>query len=231
MKAVVCSDLHLDWITHGVRRHDEIRDALHRVIDAAIKEKVDAFFCLGDVANPDAGSCVFRVMATMLEAAGRLRQHDIRQVWIAGNHDVIEDGTGDTTLTPLRSLEEVSMFYVAELPRRVVLGDTHVICLPFTATSHGYNVDEKLGELTRSSPRERTIILSHLAVPGIEPGEETKEMPRGREVKLATARAKLILQGHYHRQQRMESVWVAGSLARLTFCEERHDPGYLIVEV
>lgn len=236
MKAVVTSDLHLDWTTHGVRRFGEISEALHRVADAAIEEGAGAFFFLGDLCDPDSGSCVFRVVETALNVAIKLQLRGIPSVWLAGNHDTIEDGSGDTSLSPLRALEVEGSVFVAERPRRIVLNETHVICLPFTATSHAYDVEKTLVELTEASPTSRTVILSHLAVPGIEPGEETTEMPRGREVVLpvdvARARARLILQGHYHRQQRTkDGVWVAGSLARLTFCEERHEPGYLVVEV
>ena len=64
-------------------------------------------------------------------------------------------------------------------------------------------------------------------------------MPRGRDILLPTellARPDvLVLQGHYHRQQVFHHmgavVHVVGSLARLTFSEQNHLPGYLIVEM
>jgi DNA repair exonuclease SbcCD nuclease subunit len=148
----------------------------------------------------------------------------------------LEDGIGDTTLSPLRGLHRDDFVHVVERPKRVVIGDVHFACLPFTASSHGYDVEEKLREMTAASPRPRTVVLSHLNVPGIVPGEETTEMPRGREItlpeKLAHERACLVLQGHFHRRQTTPlGTRVVGSLARLTFGEENNRPGFLVVEV
>jgi DNA repair exonuclease SbcCD nuclease subunit len=239
MRVVVTSDWHLDHVTHGVSRFAELETAVHRTVDAAIEEGADAYFFLGDLCDPDSGSCVFRCAKVALDAATRLAAKGIASIWLAGNHDVIEDGTGCTTLTPLLAMAAASeSVHVAERPCLVELGDGYrVICLPFTATSHAYDVEASLLELARGChDRDKTIVLSHLNVPGVIPGEETTEMPRGREVVLPVAWAKthagLVLQGHYHRKQKTnDGVWIPGSLARLTFGEEKHDPGFLVVEV
>jgi hypothetical protein len=79
-----------------------------------------------------------------------------------------------------------------------------------------------------------------LTVPGIEPGSETREMPRGREVRYPVEAIRerwgdraVMLNGHYHRAyHRAESpVVVPGSLERLTRGEARNEPGCLILEV
>jgi len=59
-------------------------------------------------------------------------------------------------------------------------------------------------------------------------------MPRGRGIPLPLEQlrgAKAIFNGHFHRRQKIGPVWIPGSLARLTFCEEKHEPGYLVAEV
>ncbi len=234
MKVIAVSDWHLDHTTHGVSRFEELRELVNRTVDVAIEEGAQAYVFAGDLCDPDSGSVVFRCLAAAIEAADRLSSRAIDSIWVAGNHDVIEDGTGDTTLSPMRSLGEC--VHVCELPSVVRIGKIDFVVLPFTATSRGYDVESTFLHLVGDTPKERLVSVSHLSVPGVEPGEETKEMPRGREVVLpvdvVTARAGLVINGHYHRQQRTkDGVWIPGSLARLTFCEERHDPGYLVVEV
>lgn len=241
MKAVVVSDIHLDHVTHGVPRFRELRAAVHRTVDVAIEEQAGLYIFAGDLCDPDSGSSVFRCVEVAIEAAWRLSQRGIPSIWVAGNHDVIEDGTNDTTLAPLRAMNP-DMIYVFEEPGVAKFSDAnrevYVIALPFTSTSNPYDVEAFLEAAagTINVPRENVAVVAHLTVPGVEPGEETKEMPRGREVVLPTAiamkHAALVINGHYHRQQRTkDGVWIPGSLARLTFCEEKNDPGYLVVRI
>lgn len=241
MKIVVASDFHLDHTTHGVPRFWEIVDAFEATVDRAIEEEAAAYVFAGDLCDPDSGACVFRCVDAVERGATRLADRGIVSIWVAGNHDVIEDGTGCTTLTPMRALADSKRYgdhvFVAEVPSRVVVANQmNVIALPFTATSYAYDVEERLRELTSATVRERTVVVAHLNVPGVVPGEETTDMPRGREVwlpvDLAKERAKVVINGHYHRQHRTDSgVWIPGSLARLTFGEEGNRPGFLVVEV
>lgn len=236
------SDLHLDWVTRGRSRFDDISQAVDRTIQEVIKRKVDRFFFLGDLCDPDRNLTTTRAVTCVMEAAVELSQAGIPSHWLAGNHDVIEDGSGATMLRPFRALpygrasiwlhEEpilMSAFGAEDDPNPVGL-----LALPFTATSHPYDPEALAQEaLAIDNP---LIVISHLAVAGVQPGEETKEMPRGREVLLPRETLQkrkaptLILQGHYHRRQVFEGVHICGSLARLTFGEEDNNPGFLIVE-
>ncbi len=247
MKVIIASDFHLDHSTQGVSRYEEIREGLEQTVDKAIEEEAAAYVFAGDLCDPDAGSCVFRCVAAIVSAAVRLADRGIYSIWLAGNHDVIEDGTGCTTLTPLRALSDCERLngkvQVIEQPSRVEItargapNDVrYVLGLPFAATSHAYDVSAIIDELAPKENREKTMIVGHLNVPGVVPGEETTDMPRGREVWLPTdlahERAKIVVNGHYHRQHRTETgVWIPGSLARLTFGEEGNAPGYLMVEL
>lgn len=235
MKLVVSSDYHLDHVTHGVARFDEIRTAVFRTVSVAIEKRADAWIFLGDAMNPDSGSCVFRCVEVLVEIAKRMKIAGIPTIFMAGNHDVVEDGSGKTTLSPLRPLADGEKIFLIEGPEAFAISDQRFVCFPFTASSHGY--DPVAWAKERMSPG--AITLSHLAVPGIQPGEETTEMPRGREVVFPvkeTGQAQARLQGHYHRQQSFDPgggppVLVPGSLARLTFGEENHDPSFLVLEV
>lgn len=237
-KILVTSDWHLDHVTAGVQRFEELRHAVFAMVARAIDDNFDAFLFLGDLCDPDSGSSVFRAIEVAADAAMRLATKSIPSIWLAGNHDVIEDGTGDTTLSPLRALS-VSNGHVTVVERPKVLRFGHrldIVCLPFTATSHAYDVEK----FVRSSSTSSTdvVVLGHLSIPGIIPGEETHEMPRGREicwpheaVDAMPARRKFLANGHYHRQQVYRGINIPGSLARLTFGEKDHEPSFLIVEV
>lgn len=230
----------------GVPRFAEVEEAANHVADVAIEKQVDAFLFLGDLTDPDSEGATSKAQALAIRIARRLDANRIINIWIAGNHDAHEDGTGATTLTPLAALangadyQPGSYIYVAEEPKLIYLGPKiAVLCLPFMPTSHGVDLDIKVRELW---PHDGTkvIVLSHLSVPGVMPGEETTEMPRGREIGYpfdATKEAFMRLQGHYHRRQDFDPedggppIIIPGSLARLTFGEEDHTPSYLLVEI
>jgi exonuclease SbcD len=250
MRIVVTSDWHGDWSTLGHRRHEEVCEAVAQSVELAVAEKADAYLCLGDVADPDTGGDTFRSVALALRTALALREAGIPSVWIAGNHDVCEDGSGASTLTPLKALEDAfpGEVHVASVPRLVRLPDrgsspfdtpVSVLCLPFTPASHGVDVRNAVEELLLGARGHRVVVAAHLMLPGIHPGSETEEMPRGREVLFPmdeTRECALLLNGHYHARQIYETpdgqqIIIPGSLARLTFGEEKNDPGILVVEV
>ena len=233
MKLLVFSDVHLDWVTHGVSRFEEIRTTMIGLAGMAIEENVDLVMFLGDFCDPDSGPVVYRAVNTMIGMAVSLREAGIKSLWIAGNHDVIEDGTGTTTLHPMQAIAD-DMVHVIQRPERIQLDGVTFVLLPFTATSHTYDPEEFAEGMLKDATGP-TVVAGHLTVPGIVPGEETTDMPRGRDVRFpveVTEGATLRLNGHYHRQQKSESgIWIPGSLARLTFGEQKHNPGYLVVEV
>lgn len=242
MKLFVFSDVHLDWVTHGVLRFTDVAAAIRQVIKdaqvAADKKDVAVAF-LGDHCNPDDVASVLRAVAFIQDMAIELNAASIPSVWIAGNHDVLEDGSGITTLAPLMSLtwdSKMRFINVAEQPSVVYLHHVPFLALPFTAASHPYDPAEAIRQ-ARASYGVRHF-LSHLAFPGVQPGEETTEMPRGREVLFPVdllREGDLVLQGHYHRRQSLEvngaTVHIPGAIQRLTFGEEANEPAYLVVEV
>lgn len=242
MRVVVASDWHVDWSTLGVSRWKEIEAAVTESVDYAIKNEAGLYLFPGDLADPDTGGASWRAAALIITAATRLSRAGVRLVAIPGNHDVCEDGSGKTTLTPLAALEDLLPgVYVAEEPRLIWLGGDpgkylYVLALPFTAASHGYDTQLTACALWPEEPGARVIVLSHLTVPGIHPGTETTEMPRGREVLYpfhSTERAILRVQGHYHHRQLFTApdngppLVIPGAIARLAFGEENNDPSFL----
>ena len=240
MKFLFSSDWHADAKTLGHRRLGDVDRAVREVVDACIARKVDCFVFCGDLCDPDSGSAVFRSIELAISAATELSRAGIRSRWLAGNHDVIEDGTGDTTLSPLRALRDPNV-RVWERPGSEDLSEeVRLVLLPFTATSHAYRpsseAEDAIGNFSK------LVVVSHLAVEGVQPGEETTDMPRGRDVlfprEMFTADVKNahIIQGHYHRAHTHElpgflPVHIVGSPARFTFGESEHIPSFLVLEV
>lgn len=247
MKILATSDWHGDASMRGYSRFDEVRDAVWHTVQEAIERKVDVYAFLGDLTDPDSGSCVFRVMGLAIAVAEHLRLRGITSIWIAGNHDVMENGKhehAETTLRPLVDLARISrsaptgaLIHVFEDPGELTIGATRFVLLPYTSTNNAYDA-AKFCEQTVIGPGD--IVLGHLMVPGVIPGEETNEMPRGRDVVFPlaeTACASYRLNGHYHRPQAFDPrdggppILIPGSVARLTFGEERNEPSFLCFEV
>lgn len=240
MKILCISDLHLDWITQGVSRYEEIAGHLQSVLKTVEQEGVDLVIFAGDMCDPDTGTVVFRALKTMGMLLTGLKERGVRWYCVAGNHDVIEDGTGTTTLSPLMALggDTSSVFNEPGVVQTVHNGKSYLfVMLPFTATSHPYNPADYMPK--QKARFDKVIVVSHLTVPGIVPGEEVTDMPRGREVLFPVANCgavDLVIQGHYHRRQLFMlpgdvPMQVVGSMVNLTFGEVKNRPGYIIVEV
>lgn len=231
---VVASDAHLDWVTIGVSRFAEVEGALWKSARAAVEMGARAHVFCGDLCDPDSGSVVFRCVRVMVAVVEYLRTAGVASVVVPGNHDVLEDGTGETTLEPLKGIGG-PLVHVVDRPRAVkIAGLPHLMCLPFTASSHGYDPAAAVRE--HVGGQRDCVTFGHLHVPGIVPGEETTEMPRGREVVFPVEAARevsqLMVNGHFHRRQvSPDGVQIVGSLARLTFGEELHSPSFMTIRI
>lgn len=238
MKLVVSSDWHGDKSTLGLSRTSEVAAAVEQSVQYAIETNADAYLFAGDLADPDSGGATFRAQEIAIKAAHDLAREGIRSIWIAGNHDVEEDGTGATCLSVLAAMERAGacneLIYVAEQPRVIELReDVAVMCLPYVPISHGYSPSTFARDVFANTD-QRIIVLGHLMLAGVVLGEETTEMPRGRDVAYPVEETKGALMricGHYHtRQTTQEGILIPGSLCRFTFGDEQHEPGYLAIE-
>lgn len=242
MKLLCVSDLHLDAVTAGVRRLDDIAEAVNETVEAAIDEKVDGYVFGGDLCDPDSGPAVFAVLEVAIAAALRLQAHEIRNLWIAGNHDVIEDGRGGTTLRPLRAISDKQGFVnVHESPGVARIGDGYVFTLPYPTRARAYSPADAARHIVEKATTSifvgPHVVFGHLTVPSAEIGSETTEMARGKDVlypleELAPLKGAVLMNGHYHKRQRTsDGVYIPGSLERLRFDEEKNEPGWMIVEL
>lgn len=237
-KLVISSDWHLNWVTYGVRRLPELLAGMRQVSDAV--DPGDTFVFMGDFCDPDTGSYSFAVLEELIRFAVELRERGVVQYYMAGNHDVIEDGSGLTSLSPLRAADPRGahapdrLIHVVECPMVVPGLDRALVFLPFTASSHTYSP----ADFVRENAKPGDLVFGHLTIPGMHPGEETTDMRRGRDVLFPIAETEEMVRfnGHYHARQSFvpagstNPIEIPGSLAKLTFCEERNDRAFLVVK-
>lgn len=257
MRVVAISDLHLDARLLGQPRIGEVDHALLKSVEVAKSKHADLWVFAGDLCDPDSGPIVFRAIERLHLAVSRLQKTGIGVVIVAGNHDVVEDGSGSSVLSPLRPLNQfdesgsVSYCVVAHSPVSCRLsrvdedgyaGDAvQVHALPFAPASHAYDPVEFVQGIVDDGGKH--LFVSHLNVEGVAPGSE-ESMPRGREVFLPRkligerfGKRATVLQGHYHQRQRFDprdggaAVQVIGAPARFTFGEETNDPAFLFLYV
>lgn len=237
MRILLLSDVHIDAISCGKPRHDQIYDALLE----ATKSDFDLMFFLGDWADPDNERSLRASTSAVKFAHHVYDQKRLRSIWITGNHDVAEDGHGSHVLSPLAETDvavvydEPSHYYGYNWPFQLVL-------LPYTDRLHAYDPGKFIEETAPAlNKKKTTIILGHLDVEGATPGSEIKDMPRGREVFWPTAAiAKhmshaMCIGGHIHERGVLKrdgvEINIVGSLDRLSFSEEKMTPGWHALEV
>lgn len=221
----------------GVRRLEEIEASAWETAKAAKKAGCAHYLFTGDLCDPDKNMNVYDAVRVAQDIALWLAKEKIASHWIAGNHDVIEDGSGTTTITPLKALGGIVRVY--ERPALFRFDDDMtMIALPFVATSHPYSPEKFVTDSLPEVGTDFLIVAGHLNIEGVIPGEETHEMPRGRDVFYPTKvlgkvpNPKLLVNGHYHRRMvTKEGIHVPGTIARLTFGEEENHPSYSIYGV
>lgn len=237
MKILVTGDWHLDASTAGFDRFDDICNAIDYTVETAVRERCGLYLFLGDLCDPDANRAP-RCVAKAIGVDARLRSTGMEARWLTGNHDVIEDGSATSTLTPLAAAGGM----VISEPMTATIRGVQFVWLPFTPRIKHYDTAEFIRSVNAGPGA--VVMAGHLNVAGLDFGSETSDMPRGRDMWLpiGDAQAKwdtrvLMLNGHYHRgvidtrPMYGGGLFVPGSLERLTFGEESNEPGFLIVEV
>lgn len=236
MKFFLSGDWHGDASTNGLDRFDEIQSAAFSIAKQATMHLDSVFIFGGDLCDPDTTRS-FRAIALAISIAMYLEKNGIPSIWIAGNHDVIENDRGSTTLEPLKAVAEKSnLISVHETAWPIVIGNRRVVALPFAARTAMYEPANAVENFATFNPH---LVVGHLTVPSAERGSESDDFARGRDMifpvetcrRLWGDRVRLV-NGHYHRRQiTKDGVYIPGSLARLRHDEEQHEPGYLVIEV
>lgn len=256
MKILLTADWHLDAVTAGVPRLDEIGPYVDELLETIRGEGIDFVFHLGDLFDPGA-MLGPHYTATVIEIAGRLADSGAEAVvWIAGNHDVIESSLGTTTLSPLAAAVAAGRVgcgdgaetEVIERPRFLELVGRGpvglgVLALPYVARAvertPGFD-DDAFEEAARFKAKP-LVVIGHRTVPGAIVGSETYDLPRGRDLDfpyedVSDLKPVLVANGHYHRAQFVIvgdlGVVIPGSPHRLTFGERDDErKGFTVVEL
>jgi DNA repair exonuclease SbcCD nuclease subunit len=229
MRLLATSDWHLDAMTLGHPRRDELLSYLKRLLRAVVEEEIDVVVFAGDAADP--GSMLgCRYEADLirwffeLAMASRLKM----LLAVAGNHDVVEVSSPLTTLTPAREALRPEMtnrvlVVVNEVPGVVRVREHNVAFLALPYVARAWADAEARGEQTVTGPEHcmdvafasaqklrdedcELVVVGHRTVPTARLGSESMEMSRGRDVdlpidRIAALRPALVINGHYHRPQ------------------------------
>ena len=212
MKLLLTGDFHLDAITAGCPRMAEVEEAFGQVVSRVHAERIDAVVFMGDLCNPDRGARTLRSVNAAIEMFKSLvSSTGCAVVALAGNHDVVHDGSGLTSLSPLRAafggrapgggpdpsgcpvpayLVTPGVVGVSERPLLLELaGDgerVQVLTLPFVSSASPYDPPSTVTAVARwREGRGETcplVVLGHLQLDGAQLGSETTDMARGRDV-------------------------------------------------
>lgn len=236
MRSLIFSDAHLDAVTAGMRRIDDLTKAFDTVAEVAIAEKVDNVFFLGDLGDADCGSILIRVLGVALGTGNKLGRNGIYSWWIRGNHDVNEDGSDTSTIDPIEHAERATVIKHQSL--LIFDGGIEICFLPFPTRGTLYDPDAYVRSVWPGPKKCTRVIMGHCTgIPKALLGSETFDMSRGAELPFPTKAAidcevDFTFNGHFHKRQIVEGgINIPGSLERLRFDEEHNDPGFLIAEI
>lgn len=241
------SDWHVNVSTGGFRRFEDITRSVRETAEIAVQDRHDYYLFTGDLHDPDANGDGYLYSRFLIETAIYVMERGVKFIAIPGNHDVVENGRGTTTLSALAALMGSHQYgerlYVVEEPGLISLPDAEFIALPFTSHDRNYDPAQAIRDCTNlmRSSKLPVIVAGHLNIEGIEIGSETTDFPRGRDIFFpqqacddlaATGREVFKVNGHYHKAQTFEGIHVPGAVARLTFGkEEEYTPGFQVIEV
>lgn len=230
-RIVVSSDWHGDWVTDGYDRHEDLKMAIAPVIEAAMQ--ADGFMFLGDLSNPYTRG-VHRAVALGVKCARLLQEAKVPQLWVVGNHDIIEDSRRSHTLLALRSLG--AGIQVADQSDLFHLAGLDIWAMPFTAPNKHYEPDVEVRQLAEKGYNV-DVFAGHLHIAGITEGTESGDMARGRPMFFPTEAIRecfphaTCLNGHYHDKQTFRGIHIPGAPLRFGHGEERNNPGYLVLNL
>lgn len=243
MRIVCSSDWHLDASTAGLERFDDVLEAAWVTVKEALE--ADMYVFLGDLCDPDSSGS-HRCAAELARVAFRLASLGIAFRAIAGNHDVVDDGHGTSTLSTIAgSVRGLSPSKIRGLDARIFevpsyeeWGDVVFVWLPYVSRALSYDPEEYVSTLPVIGSPRTVVVCGHLMVPEAERGSESGDFARGRNIVFPAEACRrrwgdrvVLLNGHYHRMQEAGGVRIPGSLVRLRFDEEHNDPGFLVLEV
>jgi len=228
---IITSDWHADAVSYGMDRGPDLERFADKII-VEVKEHDARLFFLGDLCNPTSPRAP-RAIALAVHVVEQLAACP-QPVWLVGNHDVVEDGNGGSTLSPLEKLGERA--HVVTGPFCEVFDGAVVGYFPHVERSATYDPVKHVefcATIAKGDPTARVVAMGHLAVEGAQMGSEV-DMPRGQRLVMPVAtlrgsfKAVTIFNGHYHGQQTTKSgVIIPGSPERLRASEADNTPSFI----
>ena len=235
MRYLVTSDWHIDSRLAGVQRIDEIRGVVAHLANESRRRDIDVVINCGDFFDP----CTVRDLFWSAELIRLARQlHDaVRQgsVWIAGNHDVVQDSWGQTALSPLQAVADlIPGMHVVEDPTWIPAFE--ILAIPHPRGGRRAHGEDLGAAIARATPG--CVVTAHLTVPGALLGSESKELARGQDETIDLTALKalepwVVLNGHYHKPQVIDGhvpVHIPGALIRHTFGEAGNESRFLVID-
>lgn len=243
MKILTTSDWHADAVTAGVSRYQEAKRSVMQMVKAAIDENVDVFVFAGDLSNPGRQARTIDSISLAVWASAQLTANKIHNIWIAGNHDVVDTDSYSSTVKPIGMMSS-HYIRVFDSPGVTRIGNRSFLALPYVPKSLGHlYADPKStidldGEMEKHNWKE-TIVVSHMTaidLEGLELGTESTDLAYGKSYKLPLSELRargvpLVIQGHFHKHQIIGNLFIPGAIARFGFGEMKHAPKYHIIEI
>lgn len=243
MKALISTDWHVDAVTGGVIRLYELEMKIRHLVKKAIETKCDHFMFLGDFHDSD-DEHWYLYQCLLFDVVTQLSNASIMSHWVVGNHDLVAGNYSVSTLSLVQSFTKVTktpIFYY-DKPTFQQHDEFDLMAMPYfnTLSNNDKSFDTFFKHVDNNRRSNKPmIVLSHMQLTGMVPGSESKDMAKGADTLLPIDRIKkynqIVFQGHYHKAQRVVrdgvEILIVGSLARIHFDEEDHNPGYALVSL
>lgn len=241
-------------------RFEDFVNALSRVVDYAIEQKIDVFLFSGDAYRNASPEPIYQKM--FARELKRLSDANIQSILVVGNHDQILRSTASHAMSVFQSLEVPGVLTI-DKPQLLKLNTAHgalqLIGVPHISRHHMMTIDkyrnmtsgaidrvliENLHDMLQGfydelDPNLPTVSTAHLGVDRAIAGIES-ELLIGYSLTFPTElfidkRVDYVALGHIHKHQvirgKEPAVVYAGSLERVDFGEEKEDKGFIHVRL
>ncbi len=231
-----------------IRRKD-FHDNLTRIVNEALKEKIDLFLICGDTFHRSDPSP--RDFVEFSEQIGRLTEAGIKIVIIAGNHDKPKVKGGQNPLRGLVEAKHPNLYYVQNVINEPIIinckeATIGIVPIPYIDPRIVNYVKEDYEKILREKiiqilehPNMKNvdykILMAHLIILGTiyKPiFYWLKDEPLVRLNNLMEEEFDYIALGHIHTPQHIsKNVYYSGSIERINFLEEDEDKSFIFLEL
>jgi len=234
MKILHIADTHLGFSAYrkttkdGVnQREKDIYDSFIRVIDYAIKEKVDLILHAGDLF--DTVRPTNRAITVALQQILRLSRHKIPLVIISGNHEQPKLQETGHIFSVFEHLDNVFPIYNETYEKhRFILDDTILCIHALPQVNVGDTFQSQLDEITVEEDADYNILIAHGTVQGIKEFSMNEFNELLIPKRFLSSLFDYVALGHYHKYTRVtDKAYYAGSIDALTFADSGERKGFI----